>query len=67
MPYFINEPKKWRERADQLRKQLETITDPIVRRTLQQVIEAYERMIMRDEQAAMRAERRKREESPKRT
>jgi hypothetical protein len=47
MPYFVDDPKHWRDRAEEARVLAELIADPKSRQQMVAVAEAYERMASR--------------------
>ena len=49
MPYFVNNPHHWRERAEEARTLAESLTDSVARKSMMEVADAYERMAERAE------------------
>ena len=49
MPFFVNDPLHWRERAKEAHALAETLTDSQARRQMMEVAAAYERMAERAE------------------
>jgi hypothetical protein len=49
LPFFVNDPKHWRERAEETRVLAEDLTDAVARRQMMEVADAYERMAARAE------------------
>jgi hypothetical protein len=49
MPYFVNNPKHWRERAKEARRMADSLSDPVARENMLEVAAAYERMAERVE------------------
>lgn len=55
MPFFVDDPRHWRERAAEARKIADGLTDPIAKRSMVEVVSAYERMAERAELRTHRA------------
>jgi hypothetical protein len=49
MPFFVNDPSHWRERANETRGLAERLTDAVARDRMLEVAAAYERMADRAE------------------
>jgi hypothetical protein len=49
MPYFVDNTKHWKERAQEARALAATLTDPVSRRAMEEIADAYERMAARAE------------------
>jgi hypothetical protein len=47
LPYFVNNPKHWRERAEETRALADTLTDSVAREKMLDVAAAYARMAER--------------------
>lgn len=47
MPFFVNDPIHWRQRADETRALAETLTDASAQSQMMEVAAAYERMAER--------------------
>ena len=47
MPFFVNDPKHWQERAEESRTLAEMLTDPAARIQMFEVAAAYDRMAER--------------------
>jgi hypothetical protein len=47
MPFFVNDPKHWQQRAEETRILAETLIDPKARSQMLEVAAAYERMAER--------------------
>ena len=45
----INDPKHWRERAEEARAHAEQISDEIARKTMLKIVEDYEKLAQRAE------------------
>lgn len=52
MPYFIDDPRHWRERAAEARKIAEKLVDPAAQASMQEIVLAYERMAERASRSA---------------
>jgi hypothetical protein len=50
---LVNNPKHWRERAEEARATAEQLTDPVARRTMLQVAESYDALAERAEKRAL--------------
>jgi hypothetical protein len=48
-PDRLNDPKHWREKAHEARRQFDAMKDPVARATMQRVVEAYEGMALASE------------------
>jgi len=55
MPFFVNDPRHWHERAKEARALAETLTDSQARRQMLEVAAAYERMAERAEHHPIRS------------
>jgi hypothetical protein len=49
MPYFVDNTKHWKERAGEARALAAKLTDPMSRRAMEEIADAYERMAARAE------------------
>lgn len=47
MPFFVNDPKHWRVRAEETRALAASLTDAAARRQMMEVAAAYDRMAER--------------------
>jgi hypothetical protein len=50
MPYSVNDPRQWRERAKEARALAETLRDSLARNQMLEIAAAYDRMAERAEQ-----------------
>jgi hypothetical protein len=57
LPFFVNDPRHWRARAEESRALAETLTDPVARMNMLEVAAAYERMAERAENHPIRTPR----------
>jgi hypothetical protein len=54
LPFFVNDPKHWQERAAEARAVAESLTDPLARSQMMEVAAAYDRMAKRAEDHPIR-------------
>jgi hypothetical protein len=54
MASLLNDPKHWRERAAECRK-VAAESDPLVRRSMMQVVEEYEELAKRAEERILKS------------
>ena len=47
LPFFVNDPKHWRQRAEESRALAETLSDSVARNQMIEVAAAYDRMAER--------------------
>jgi hypothetical protein len=47
LPFFVNDPKHWQERAEETRTLADMLTDAMARAQMLEVAAAYERMAER--------------------
>jgi hypothetical protein len=47
MPFFVNDPRHWRERAKEARELAVALTDPDKKQAMLEIAQAYERMAER--------------------
>lgn len=47
LPFFVNDPKHWQERAEETRVLADMLTDPKARSQMLEVASAYDRMAER--------------------
>jgi hypothetical protein len=49
MPYFVDNTMHWKERAEEARTLAAKLTDPVSKRAMEEIAEAYERMAARSD------------------